>query len=260
MKFCNITRPHPWSRSADTPQLWCRAVGHARAADGERVDKSWACVLARFFYAGGMRKSIFLKSFIIVGVAAICGAAFVALRHTSEVRGESEVQEPMPRAKDAPETLEPAHEEAEDWRAYMLGLSADDYATFTHPVYGFSFDYPKAFALLTDHWGDEEVIELYHPRYALGIRVAVRPLDMRGELVSELKAMPESYTQEAPEGADSTAVGWMDQDVPAAGEYTAEYWFAKDGRLYELQLRAPDPEWLEGWLHGFVHEDLTLAR
>lgn len=177
------------------------------------------------------------------------GAVLVGFRHASEVRGDAAIPS-------VPEAVQ----EAEDWRMYMLDLGADDYATYTHPVYGFSFRYPKEFALLTDTWGDEDVVDLYHPTLPLGIRVSARPLDMQGELVGELKALPESYTQEAPEGADSTAVGWIDQDVPSAGDYTAEYWFAKDGRLYELQLRAPDAGWLEGWLHAFVHDDLTLAR
>jgi hypothetical protein len=78
------------------------------------VDKACACVLARFFYAGGMSQSIRLKSLVIfVGVVALGGATFVALRHTSEVQGDAE-----------PVTLS---------------------ETYTHPELGFSFRSSRAF-------------------------------------------------------------------------------------------------------------------
>jgi hypothetical protein len=79
------------------------------------VDKACACVLARFFYAGGMRQSTVVKSFIIIvaGVAVVGGAIFVGLRHASDVRGDAE-----------PVTLS---------------------ETYTHAEPGFSFRYPRTF-------------------------------------------------------------------------------------------------------------------
>ena len=70
-----LSTPHPWSRSADTP-----------------VDKACACVLARFFYAGGMRQSIVVKSFIIIvaGVAVLGGAVSVGLFHGTQAQGDTE--------------------------------------------------------------------------------------------------------------------------------------------------------------------------
>jgi hypothetical protein len=54
------------------------------------VDKACACVLPRFFYAGGMMQPILLKKFIIIvaGMVVVGGAVFVGFRHASDVRGE----------------------------------------------------------------------------------------------------------------------------------------------------------------------------
>jgi hypothetical protein len=233
------------------------SIHAAKSGESGHVDKSCACVLAHVLYAGGMKQSIRLKSLVILGgVMAISGVAFVGFRHVSEVRGDTKVHELGGAAHHAPQTTPTP--DASDGQADMLSLQPEDFATYTHPRYGFSFRYPKDFIVSNALSSEEDVIDLYHPTLPLGIRVSVRPLEMQGALVGELDALPDSYTQEAPKGADSTAVGWIDQDVPYEGDYQAEYWFAKDGRLYEIQLHAQDLEWLEAWLHEFVHDDLTL--
>jgi hypothetical protein len=86
-----------------------------------------------------MRQSILLKSFIVIvaGVAVVGGAIFVGFRHASDVQGEGDVHagEPGPYAA--------AGTPADQVRAYMLSLRADDYTTYTHPVFGF-MGVPKA--------------------------------------------------------------------------------------------------------------------
>jgi hypothetical protein len=56
------------------------------------VDKACACLLPRMHYCEGMRKSIFLKSFIIIGagVAVVGGGVVWGWRVTPEVRGDTE--------------------------------------------------------------------------------------------------------------------------------------------------------------------------
>jgi hypothetical protein len=105
-----------------------------------------------------MRHSRVVKSFILIaGATAISGAGVLALTRSNDVRGDTPAGEPVARAEGMPETRAPAHEETEDWRAYMLGLEADDYTTYTDPVHGISFDYPKEFKLRRATWEDEEV-------------------------------------------------------------------------------------------------------
>jgi hypothetical protein len=230
---------------------------------GHSVHVLRTCLLLPVFYAGGMRQSIVLKLCIVfAGVATMGGAVVWGLTQNKEVRGSSEtaVQEPIPRADGAPETLKPAHEETEDWHAYMLGLRAEDYATYTHAVQGFSFDYPKAFALLPATWEDEEVIDLYHPTLPLGIRVSVHPFDPNGEVFADLAAIPEEYELEPPEGAQRWAVGWIDQDVPAPRQHRSVYWFRAHDRLFNIQLMAPDVEWLQLWMRQVAHTDFTLTQ
>jgi hypothetical protein len=223
---------------------WC-----GRSGSGSRA-VSCTCVLLRVLYSGGMRQSILLKLFIIiVGVSAVGGAVVLGLARSTEVRGNTVLQRVVP------EESTPAPERAVD---YLFELDAEDYATYTHPAYGFSFRYPKDFDLLTASWEDEEVVDLYHPTLPLGIRVSTRPFDPHGELFAALASLPDEYDMEAPEGADSTAVGWIDQDTPAPGEHRSAYWFVAHDRIFEITMTAPDLAWLETWMREFVSDAFRL--
>jgi hypothetical protein len=90
----------------------------------------------------------------------------------------------------------------------MLGLDAEDYATYTDAVHRFSVAYPEDFELLPATWEDEEVIDLHHPTLALGIRVSIHPFDPDGVVFADLAAMLDEYELEPPEGAQSRAVRW----------------------------------------------------
>jgi hypothetical protein len=118
------------------------------------VDKACACVLARFFYAGGMRQSIVVKSFIIIvaGVAVVGGAIFVGFRHASDVRGDAE-----------PVTLS---------------------ETYTRAEPGFSFRYPRAFRAHEIPQADDSTLLLVEDptRERQGFQVSSMPYDEAGPL------------------------------------------------------------------------------
>jgi hypothetical protein len=198
-----------------------------------------------------MRRSIFLKLLIVlVGVAAVGGAVVLGLASSTEVRGDSVLQRVVP------EESTPAPERAVE---YLLHLDAEDYTTYTDPVYGFLFRYPKDFELLTASWEDEEVVDLYHPTLPLGIRVSTRPFDPHGELFAALASLPDEYDMEAPEGAQSTAAGWIDADMPVLGEHRSAYYFVAHDRIFEITMIAPDLAWLETWMREFVFDSFTLS-
>jgi hypothetical protein len=202
-----------------------------------------------------MRQSIVLKTLIIlVAGVAVGGAAFVGFRHTSEVRGE------IPPTISPPLDSSPGGGEA---GAYLASLRAGDYTTYTHPVYGFSFAYPRAFEFFTTQTVGLDETFVRHPRLPLGIDVYVRPIE--GDEESETRVafvtyLSADYDAEPPEGADGGAAMLMALDDPSPGQYTRYFWFAHQDHLYEIQLHAPDRELLELWARQFLYSDFTLTR
>lgn len=206
-----------------------------------------------------MRQSIVLKSFIIfAAVATVGGAVWLGLTQSTEVRGSTEmaVQEAVARAEGAPETLAPAA--YENPGAYLASLRAEDYTTYTHPTLGYAFRYPKGFTLMTQRDPEEDIALLVHSRFPLGVRVTVWPMDP--ELFAYLSGLPEDYDWVAPEGAESTAVRWLDAGTPYPGRWRGNVWFVHNGRLVEILMEGPDRDLVESWLGKFVHTDLTLTR
>jgi hypothetical protein len=202
-----------------------------------------------------MRQSIRLKPFIIIvaGVAVVGGGVFVGFRHASEVRGAGDVHagEPGPSAA--------AGTPADQVRAYMLGLQADDYTTYTHPVYGFSLDVPKEFEVFRTTTADKDHTVFRHPRLPLALEITVYPMPRHPELVSWLGTLPADYDLEPPEGADSTAAGWLDENQLSPGQQTMHEWFAHQDSLYEVLLMAPNPKLLQWWRPQVVNTDLSLS-
>jgi hypothetical protein len=201
-----------------------------------------------------MRQSIIVKSFIIIiaGVAVVGGAVFVGFRHASDVRGE------VTPTISPPLDSSPGGEEA---ATYLRDLRADDYTTYTHPVYGFSFAYPRAFEFFTTQTVGLDETFVRHPRLPLGINVYVRPVEGSEESetrVAFVTSLSADYDAEPPEGADGEAAALMAQDDPYPGQYTWYFWFAYQQHLYEIQLHAPDRELLEFWARQFLYSDFTL--
>jgi hypothetical protein len=133
---------------------------------------------------------------------AVGGAVFLGFTQNQEVRGSSEmaVQEPVARAEGVPEMLEPAHEEMEDWRSFMLHLRAEDYTTYIDPVHHFSFAYPAAFHLASADTVEGGQIVVEHSTFPVRVGITIHPLDRSAELVEELNLMGEEYEAEPPEG------------------------------------------------------------
>jgi hypothetical protein len=99
----------------------------------------------------------------------------------------------------------------------MLSLRADDYTTYTHPGYGFSFAYPRAFEFFTTQTVGLDETFVRHPRLPLGINVYVRPLEGSEESetrVAFVTSLSADYDAEPPEGADGEAAAVM---VPEVG-------------------------------------------
>jgi hypothetical protein len=199
-----------------------------------------------------MMQSIILKSLIIIvsGMAVVGGAVFVGFRHASDVRGEIT---PAISPQTA-EVLSPGGGEAD---TYLRDLREGDYTTYTHPGYGFSVDVPKEFERFCTTTDKDHTV-FRHPRLPLALEINVYPMPLHPELVSWLAAVPADYDLEPPVGADSTAVGWLDENHPSPGQHTMHYWFAHQDALYEVLLMAPDSETLQWWRPQVVHTDLSL--
>jgi hypothetical protein len=214
-----------------------------------------------------MRQTIVLKTFLIVAaMAAIGGAVVWGVAQSPEVRGSSEVavQEAAAHVEGVPEMLADAVPEAgavpsaQDLAEYLGHLRAEDYTTYTHPTLGYAFRYPKDFTLMTQLDPQEDIALLGHPRWPLGVRVTVLPMDP--ELFAYLSALHEDYDWEAPEGAESTAVRWLDEGTPYPGRWRGNVWFVHHGRLVEILMEAPDRDLVESWMGKFVRTDLTLTH
>jgi hypothetical protein len=200
-----------------------------------------------------MMQSILLKPFIIIveGMVVVGGAVFVGFRHASDVRGE------ITPTISPPLDSSPGGGEA---ATYLRDLRADDYTTYTHSGYGFSVDVLKEFERFRTTTADKDHTVFRHPRLPLALEINVYPMPLHPELVSWLAALPADYDLEPPVGADSTAVGWLDENHPSPGQHTMHYWFAYQDALYEVLLMAPDPELLQWWRPQVVYTDLTLPE
>jgi hypothetical protein len=183
------------------------------AAERTGCGQSGACVLARFFYAGGMRKSIILKSFIIIaaGVVVVGGGVFVGFRHAPEVRGDAE----------------------------PLELSE----TYTHAELGFSFRYPRAFRVNEIPQGEGNALVLVEdPLHARqGFQVFSMPYDEGEPLTSERirQDVPDIAMENAHpfRVAGVSAISFVQLQTPDVGT-TYEVWFVHDGTLYEVATYA----------------------
>jgi hypothetical protein len=111
-----------------------------------------------------MKQPILIEIFIVIaGVAAIGGAVFAGLASSTEIRGDTAVKQVLGDSgaqEIVPDAATPAPNPVAE---YLLQLDAEDYTTYIHPVYGFSFSYPRDFDLLTASWRDEEIVDVAPP-------------------------------------------------------------------------------------------------
>ena len=138
----------------------------------------------------------------------------------------------------------------EDPGGYLRDLREDDYPTYTHLVYGFSFAYPREFEFFTTQTMHLDEALVRHPRLPLAISINVQPIEGSVEsetLVAYVTSLPADYDAEPPEGAGGGAAALAAPDDAYLGQYTRYFWFTYQDHLYEIQLHAPDLELLEPW-------------
>jgi hypothetical protein len=184
---------------------------------------------------------------LVAGVAVLGGGVFLVRYH--------------PAHGEAPEAAAPLTQPASpDAGAYLEHRGQGDIVRYVHPVYGFSFYYPKEFALSHASDADQDITSLRHPRLPLTLSVSVRSISQSTETLQFLTSLSSDYELEPPAGAQSNAVGWIAPDEPSPGQYTSHFWFAYQGNLYEVLASGHDldPETLDWWSRTFIHDDLTL--
>jgi hypothetical protein len=164
-------------------------------------------------YCGGMRQSIQLKSFIIIGagVAVVGGGVFGGFRHATEVRGDTEPRE----------------------------LSE----VYTHAELGFSFRYPRGYAVneVPQEEGNALVVVEDPTRERMGFQVFSMPYDEDEPLTSERirQDVPDITMEDAQpfRVAGEPGISFVQLQTPDVGT-TYEVWFVHDGTLYEVATYA----------------------
>lgn len=130
---------------------------------------------------------------------------------------------------------------------YFLRLYADDYVTYTDPVYGFSFPYPNDFDVSSffDDEGERYIALLENSRAGLAIQSVVSPTDQAGPIGTQ--DIDPSVAVEHPVEitlADGTpALRFYSKD--ADGIDIGEIWFIHEGALYQITMHAGS--WFDAW-------------
>jgi hypothetical protein len=127
---------------------------------------------------------------------------------------------------------------APDVKAFLddvLSLEPDDFTTYTHPVYGFSFRYPKAYALSTVVTDEGETVRAVSPRFPAGLAV-----EYLGPVVAT--------------NADDETLPLIIQRVhPVLGQ-VADAWLTDGRDAYHVRMYTPDEAWLDGAIRELVYD------
>jgi hypothetical protein len=132
-------------------------------------------------------------------------------------------------------------------------------ATYTHPVYGFSFPYSQDFIVRAIEEGELVLVE--NPAVGMGFQVFITPDDEVDPLTAErirrdLPDMPMDEVVEFTLADETAAVRFVSHD-PALGD-VGETWFRRAGYLFQLSVVAPDRELQDAWLRE-IAANLTFA-
>jgi|GEM_PF-5387503 len=160
---------------------------------------------------------------------------------------------------------EPRHDDAQvrdEALRTMLTLHPDDFTTYTHPRYGFSFFYPKSFTLTSVRNGDHDMTIVKHPSFPMGFAIRVKPwADASALTLERMRAEAPGLT------IGDVRETFTDQGIPAIrfsseekgkGE-TREAWFVREGYLYRITMYHPDQEWLDAWIREVLNTDLWFG-
>jgi hypothetical protein len=154
--------------------------------------------------------------------------------------------------------------------AYYLAQSPDDFTTYTHPVYGFSFPYIKDFTVreiddephATASRGEQgEIVLVENPAVGMGFQLFMTPDDAPEPLTlariqHDLPDLPMEDMAEFSLADGTPAVRFTSRD-PVLGA-VGETWFRRDGHLFQLSVSAPDRELQDLWLRE-IAANLTFA-
>jgi hypothetical protein len=142
---------------------------------------------------------------------------------------------------------------------YFLHLRANDYTTYTDPVYGFSFPYPADFAVSNFFADDGEtyVALLENSRLNLGIQIVVTPTD-QDTAITAADISPSVIV-------DNPVEFFLPDGIPALrfyskddeGKDTGEIWFIYEGNLYQISMHAGS--WFDAWPQE-LEQELTFQR
>ena len=121
----------------------------------------------------------------------------------------------------------------------ILYLEPDDVTIYTHPVYGFSFPYPKDYVLSTVVTDEGETVRAVSPRFLAGLEV-----EYLGPVVAT--------------NADEETLPLIIQRVhPVLGQ-VADAWLSDGQDAYHVRMYAPDEAWLDGAIRELIYYRLTL--
>jgi hypothetical protein len=149
----------------------------------------------------------------------------------------------------------PAHPDAKDEepeiRKYILGLQREDFATYIHPEYGYSFSYPKDFIISTFKGDDSDVVVAEHPKLDFGFQIIAQPAGEEGAITKE------RISEGDPSIVVENPVEFLiDDETPAlrfssrddTGRETREIWFIHAGSFYQITLHSAEPGRLDPWI------------
>jgi len=182
----------------------------------------------------------------------------------SLTRGWQVPHAPVHTALAAPPTTQLAKthtaQDAASALAYYFALQPEDFSTYTHPVYGFSFQYPKGFIVQDIQDDRGELMLVTNPAVGMGWQLFITPDDDTAPLTAarirhDLPDMPMEEVVEFTLPDDTPAVRFTSHDA-VLGDL-GETWFRKDGHVFQLSVSAPDRAFQDAWLRE-IAEKLTF--
>jgi len=123
--------------------------------------------------------------------------------------------------------------------------------TYNQPIYGFSFKYPKAFAVSEISSNGSKVILVQNTLKNIGVQIVISPFDgadsdiTEAFIKSELPDLKISEPREVLVGSGRKGLAFM-SDNAAFGGKSREVWFVFNNNLYQISAYAE----LDGFLKG----------
>jgi hypothetical protein len=124
---------------------------------------------------------------------------------------------------------------------YDLSLHAPDIAIYTHPVYGFSFPYPKGYVLSIVARDDGETIRAVSPRFVADIEVT-----HLGPVVAS--------------NADEETLPLIIRRAHPTLGHVSDAWFTDGEDAYHVRLYAPHEECVDATIRHLIYNEMTFKN